>query len=319
MRKLPVIRSIQEVYSGVFSHFFQLLRMAWLPLAIWLGLSLVGSFWFGGGSYTPEELAALMAGEIDPAVIERVQTETNAMVPYLLALTIIQYMILSVAAVGFHRFVLLGEAERGWIGSGLTFGRSEFLYIWSIVKIGIIYALVLVGVSLLVGGVTGIIGGHLERIGTASESIVILAISAVLLFLIVILPVIARLSLVLPHVAVGNLSRIGDVWEATTGNGLRLVAYFLSVVLTVSGGSFILIAAISAILGFEVIPSVEGIIQRANDPRWIFMSFVISVPFTLVWTMLTITMLSVAYREIVGLPENTSPEAFVDRRTNPPA
>ena len=315
MRKLPVFRSVGEVFSGVFAHFFQLLRMAWLPIVIWLVISGVSNIWISSADmpFTPEELEAMMAGNADPTVAETARARMQALMPYVYGLIFVEYCFLSIIAVGFHRFVLLGETGRGWGGSGLSVGRPELLYIWSIIKLGLLYVLALIVIALVAVSISFALGERdvVQTGALGGRTIHPMAAVILIVGILALMPVFARLFLVMPHVALGNRSQLREIWGRTQGNGWRLVGYFLVVILTVGIASTVLILSAYAILGLRLIPTPEEIAAMQNGWTQTLLHFVIGIPFWLVWTMLTITMLSVAYREIVGLPGGHEGEATV--------
>ncbi len=317
MKKLPVIQSFKEVYAGVFTHFLELLRVAWLPLVAWLVISAIANRWMLGHLpiYSPEEIKALSAGGENARAIEAVHaSEFMKVMPWVYGLMFVQYFFLSIAAVGFHRFVLLGERFHGWAGTGFVFGRNEFLYVWSLIKIALIAFAAGMAIMIVLGVLGAIGGGGALRQALGSSQKGAIFVFVVLLYvavMVALLPVIPRMMLVLPHVAVGNRSEVRFVWRQTQGNGWRLGGYFLLVMLVAAVGSMVVLGPVYWLLGIGLFPSPEAMQNLTTSPWLLFAQFLIGVPVSLIWTMLSITMLSVAYREIIGLPPQMFPNAEI--------
>lgn len=303
MRKLPVFASFKEVYAGVFSHFIELVRVAWLPLTIWVGLSLLGNWWVLANSpmYDPDTLRAMSEGKLSEEKFAELYAAQKGMMVGLYSLMFVEYFFLSIAAVGFHRFVLLGEGVRGQ--GGLVIGRAELLYVWSLIKIGLLFFL-LNFLTLLAGlGIVAVIWGRDIFSGPTSDgSVIAIVLFIYLCSIVLVLPLFARSALVLPHVALGNRSEIREIWRRTKGNGLRLAGYFISVVFTATIATFLVLLPVYSLFGIGFFSGPEQLIQLRENMPWMLVQYAIGIPFGLIWTMLSITMLSVAYREIIGLP-----------------
>jgi hypothetical protein len=303
MRKLPVFRSFGEVYAGVFTHFFELARAAWLPLALWVAIGLLAGWWMshamfaalGDPTMTPEEMSKAQAAAF------------LKIMPQFYGLTVLQFLLLPIAAVDFHRFVLLGERRRGVGGSGFDFGRKEWLYIWSSIKLFLLFVLLMLpvfGVLMVVGAGASILTGQgLENLnsGNFSPNATGAMIATYFVAIFALLIVSCRLTLVLPHVALGNPSELRFIWDKTRGNIWRLFGYFLLMML-----SFLLVMiAVQVLLGLIFgMPLADPKASRdLIHGSWKTLAMVaIWIPVQMLWMMLSITMLSVAYREIVGLP-----------------
>ncbi len=317
MRKLPVFKSAKEVYAGVFTHFFDLVRVAWLPLVIWLFVSAWANWWMMhhfmlNPTFGAATVGTISQGQPDAKAIQHAQAAAfMKMMPVIYGFMFLQYFVLSIIAIGFHRFVLLGERVHGLAGTGLAFGRNELLYIWSLIKIGLVGILALIPVmavvAIVVAGISKGLGGAGPK-GTSPALILIVA-GAYLAAIVTWLLAASRLMLVLPHVALGNRSQLRFIWRNSDGNSWRLVGYFLLVALGVGIGSIIVVLPIYWLLGISIFSSAEVFHDMATNPWKFTLRFIVSIPLSLIWTMATITMLSVAYREIIGLPEGAAPES----------
>lgn len=309
MRKLPVFQSFKEVYSGVFAHFFELLRVAWLPLAISLLISALASWWLLQYLQAVPVLTASEMGGLSQEDAKAVQAAQMVaflkMMPWVSASLFLQFIVMSAVAVGFHRFVLLGERHRGWGGTGFGFGRNELVYIWSMIKIGFVGLIAVLVLTIALGMIVGgalFVGGTMDAGASGLTPALIGTILGYVVIAVVLLFVMSRLSIVLPHVALGNPSRIRFIWNTTKGNSWRLAAFFALVALCAALASAIAVAPLDLLLGIPLMATQETVRDLAASPWKFALRFVVSIPLTLAWAMLTVTMLSVAYREIVGLP-----------------
>lgn len=303
MRKLPVFRSFGEVYAGVFTHFFELARAAWLPLALWVAVGLLAGWWMNHAMF-----AVLSDPTMTPEEMSKAQTAAfMKIMPQFYGLIFLQFLLLPIAAVDFHRFVLLGERRRGVAGSGFDLGRKEWLYIWSSIKLFLLFVLLMLpvfGVLMVVGAGASIFAGQgLENLnsGNLSPAAILAMVVAYGVALCALSMVSCRLALVLPHVALGNPSELRFIWDQTRGNSWRLVGYFLLMVLSI----LLVMIAVQVLLGLIVgMPLADPKASRdLIHGSWKTLAMAaIWIPVQMLWMMLSITMLSVAYREIVGLP-----------------
>ncbi|MFZ3034948.1 MAG: hypothetical protein WA138_13155 [Parvibaculum sp.] len=289
MRKLAVFRSVGEVYSGVFRHFIDLIRVAWLPLLVWAVVSIVGGWWFL--QHMVENAAFL-----DDAASQQARMEAfMEVMPTLYGMSFFKYLVLTVVAVGFHRFVLLGERHHGVGGTGFEFGRSEWLYIWSGIKIGLLF--------LAFGVVMAIVGapnsGSFDPNSLPSALVGALVLGYFAAVLCVML-VIGRLVLVLLHVAIGHASELRRIWDLSGGNSWRMIGYMLLISLLASPGVLAMLL-INWLLGIPMAQTPEALKELLEHPTSYWIASIVDLPIQIAWVMLTITMLSVAYREIIGL------------------
>ncbi|HEX7776362.1 MAG TPA: hypothetical protein VF449_07520 [Parvibaculum sp.] len=93
-KRLNVLAALREAYSGAWNNLGEMLRLIWLPCALWVALSIV---------------AALIDARDLPVLQFLVETATLFLWP--------------IIAVAWHRFILVGDAAPGKVH--LRFGRRE--------------------------------------------------------------------------------------------------------------------------------------------------------------------------------------------------
>lgn len=297
MRKLPVIRSVSEVFSGVTRHYFQLVALTWsslLFIVLSVGLNIYTYYQNG-----MNDVFGLMRQEGTPSgqVLERFLEAAEAAerdplyyVAYLL------FMLASaVAAVRWHRFVLFGESRAAF----LRFEDAR--YLWTLLKLVL---LSLLAILIFIGATAGtayVMGGLIEmpeqiKLPPFAGLLIFIAIVALYIFL---LGLILRLMMGLPDAAVGQSGRIFRAFGATRGNTWRLGGYAVLVGLLV----FLILLTGILTIGF-----ILRYILWQSPLVWASVVVVVAAAAYFYFLMLQITMLSVAYREIVGLPDSGEPE-----------
>ncbi|HTJ64031.1 MAG TPA: hypothetical protein VL899_09485 [Alphaproteobacteria bacterium] len=110
-------------------------------------------------------------------------------------------------AVGVHRFVLLGEARPGFAFFRWDRHFVRYVLITVLLLILMLAAALPTASAALMGGPPN---GAIVLLGTVT--------------LFVAMMVLTRLSLLLPSAAVGDETRARQIWEATQGNSLRMLA-----------------------------------------------------------------------------------------------
>ncbi len=125
--------------------------------------------------------------------------------------------------------------------------------------------------------------------------------AAVTIFYFVVIYFSMRMSVAFPDAALGRRGLIGEAFERTKGNGWRLSAY----------GLLVQVSALAALsLGTFAIGLLAGLFENflagTESDLTIKVVTALALPLVVFQSMLTITMLSVAYREIVGLPADGS-------------
>ncbi|MES1990151.1 MAG: hypothetical protein V4441_04260 [Pseudomonadota bacterium] len=284
-RKLPVFTSVGEVLSGVTRHYFQLLMVAWPALLIiTFGVFVIGWQYYNVGlfsAYTADnggpDVEAIMAAEA------KLQTSTNMVFGSVMQLALA--VASAVAAVRWHRFVLLGEGTGG-VGGVQPLRREDGSYVWATIKIFVVLVLLILAFASVLVGIASL------RLPDAAMSI--LGLVSVIAFFWLYLAFF-RMMLALPDAALGQGGRLGDMYKASTGNGWRLLGFgFLLclAVITIVALVAALFAAIFTTLGVKV----------STSPIALSLIAVAYIAVYLFFLMTQITMLSVAYREIIGLP-----------------
>ena len=315
MKKFPVMASVAEVFAGVFHHFAELVRVAWLPLILWLVISYLGNWIYLQKEVHDPAFLLSITSEAGKSAdeIKAIQAAKDTVDRHVMPVTgiwlFVEYLTASVVAVVFHRFVLLGNRNQGIAGTGFSYGRPELLYFWTFAKIGIVafvgcmVALVIVALLL-----SPFISADSFKMKEGPETMASIAQLGGLLFVVAFSALFStsRMVLLLPHVALGFANESGHIWRATKGNGLRLTLYMMIVFSIILAWAFIINWPVRKMLGMDFLGNPADDLALANN-LWLFLaSNLLTLPFVILSTMLSITMLSVAYREIIGLP--TAPE-----------
>jgi len=285
MKKLPVFRSLREVFSGVTRHFFQLAFAAWPAVLCFIALDLAQDWAIS--EFSPLTMAeeSTIAGDTEAGQKE---TTRNGVWRSPLVVISTTYMSLNllvgaVAAVRWHRFVLLGEG--GAMARHLR--REDVDYIWTTFQLWIM--MVLTAGALYVLWI-------LSPVALRVPAVVVCGVAAV--------AVSTRLTLALPDAAMGNGGSFMGVFEESAGNGFRLSGLFLLIGLL----TIIPLAVISVLVAPYNSP-LESVLGATG-------SYVLSVAtrslVSLYVLMLNITAISVAYREIIGLPGAAGEEPAVE-------
>ncbi|MCE9651058.1 MAG: hypothetical protein K8R18_15675 [Parvibaculum sp.] len=290
MNRLPVFRSVGEVFSGVTRHYFQLLFVSWPAVLVTVAAGgLIGSMYRSAGY-----VAAMTANNGKPdleamlAAQARLYSGTGGLL--LLAAFLVLVLASSVAAVRWHRLVLLGEGAGS--ASPVRFLRAEDgRYIWTYIKV----FLLLAGLVMVFGIVLASLSVLKTRGNVSSQGpLMLIVVPVALFFYFWVLTVYMRASLALPDAAVGMGGRVGAVFKASSGNGVRLVGYVLLIALA------LMVVTGVAMFGLGV---VAAVLAKFDARISLAIGLIAYVGLYMYFLMIGITMLSVAYREIVGLPD----------------
>ncbi|MGX1196711.1 hypothetical protein [Parvibaculum sp. MBR-TMA-1.3b-4.2] len=288
MNKLPVISSVSEVFTGVTRHYFQLLFAVWPAVVILLGVAALVTLlvFYGVG---PEGMAQIIRNDTGlEGGLTGSAGPSDKISSFLISAGIVLGALLvgAMGAVRWHRFVLLGEG-------GGTSGLAHFLraedgrYLWTTVKIWLITVAVVIAVwsVLQIFAVKGL--GGLALIAVPLLFIGLIAGAVALL----------RMSLALPDAAVGRGGRIRFVFAQSSGNGGELLGF--SILLSI-------LSMIPALVFQGMGVALQSWFHHQGiEEHWLFLVLgtTASVGVSLYFAMLQVTMLSVAYREIIGLPD----------------
>ncbi|MFZ3034949.1 MAG: hypothetical protein WA138_13160 [Parvibaculum sp.] len=188
-KKLDVIAAAREAYAGAWSHLSEMVRLIWLPGALYLALNMIGAMLPGEGNF------------ILGALIEMA--------------SLMLWVIISVA---WYRFILIGEAPQG--AFQLNFTRREARYL----LVSILLVL-LAAPSLLFAGPpefppAAAVAKALAEMGSAGSLVAFfgLLISFVCIYFLI------RLLLLLPAASIDEPFDIRMVLERTRGNFWRILA-----------------------------------------------------------------------------------------------
>lgn len=284
MKKLPVFQSFKEVFAGVTRHYFELIRVAPFAVTIIL-LAYLGLF-----ISSSAETAGQPAGE------------SIRHVPWpVIAVAIVALVVaFPSAAVRWHRFVLFGERPTGALAS--FWGRNQTLYFLNTFKFILLMGGLAAATVVAVFGIGAGIAAALRGAGGLFEDGTVgfgaLTAAAVVVFYPACIYLAARLTVAFPAVALGQDASFRKAMEETRGNGWRLLGYTLLVQIAVALAVMIFGAVVGAVAGLILallLPpdAVRHLIGYIN---------ILTLPAVLYQLMVGVTMMSVAYREIVGLP-----------------
>lgn len=304
MRKLPVFRSVGEVFAGVTRHYFQLLFVAW-PAVVLLLAGTAAFYWvlYQAGLYGLTGMEQTAGAPED--VLERYR-EAFAAYSIVAIVAVVLAMVLAqaIAAVRWHRFVLLGE------GASVPFRREDVQYVWTTLKILFFWFLFLIVLSAVVGVIAAIvIFAGAVLFGDNAPSLAVLGPAGIVLLPLVVvlhvfmLGIVMRLMLALPDAALGGGKGVLGTFAATSGNTWRISGFALLIYLPV----FILFAVVEGVTALALTSAADLIGSIAA-----MASAFISLALYLYFMMTQVTMLSVAYREIVGLPGDAPPAVVVE-------
>ncbi|MAB12670.1 hypothetical protein [Parvibaculum sp.] len=290
MNKLRVISSVSEVLSGVFRHYFQLILVAW-PAILLLLVSFGALVWMylstgildAVGGQNPEEVKAALE-----------QMEAGGTSIGFILIALLAGLASAVAAVRWHRFVLLGEGADGRMENIRVLRAEDGSYIWTSIKLILVYMLFIAAFFILVALVV-MLGRAVAGGGNAGVE-AFAALAAVIGYVFALM-IMFRLMVALPDAAMGRGGRVIEIFRRTHGNSWRLLGAFMllfllgAVVLGVVGFALGLLASVG------IVGAVIGVILYAG--AYLF------------FLMMQITMLSVSYREIIGLPGSGESPAAV--------
>ena len=283
MPKFQVFKSVGEVFSGVTRHYFELIWVARISAAIYMAASAIVTVSLG---------VAIGSNALGRNEVESLKSMTPTVSLLVFVMVIALVVAALAAAVQWHRFVLLVERD------GPAFGQFKFGYFWTSIKISLVMIPVMFVAILLIA----LPFYFLAAATGAAGSVYYATFAAVLIAYVPVLIWAVRASLALPDVALGGLGSVFNAWEKTKGNGLRLLGYTVVVQgIVIIGVNLMLVAAILKPVFASVITPLAGTEEIAAS--------LICLPLQLYAVMVSVTMLSVAYREIIGLPDAGSPAA----------
>ncbi|WP_421861969.1 hypothetical protein [Parvibaculum sp.] len=286
MRKLPVFRSVSEVFSGVTRHYFELIGVAALPLLAMLTVMVIGGalLWQSDLAHWYMEMLRQPAG----STAQTVPPVSGASGLLIVILVIAVMLLFAACAVRWHRFVLLGERP-GASGAPLAIWRGEDgRYVITILKLSLVMIFAMIPV---VAG--SAIAGYLAKGGEGSGPGALGAVLFLGVFFLLML-LFVRISIALPDAALGGRGSVRATFDRTEGNSWRLLGYNVLVQL-----ALMVVSLIYSLIAGLVLMSVFA---DSTNGAAMLTSALLNIPIYLYSSMIGVTMLSVAYREIVGLP-----------------
>ncbi len=292
MRKLPVIRSVSEVFSGVTRHYFELLGVAAFPILATLIVIMLSGFllWDTDLARWYMTLASQPTGGEPPLP----PSDPGAWVLVFVSVVLIG-LLFAACAVRWHRFVLLGERP-GAGGAPLAIWRGEDgRYVITILKLSLVMALTMIPV-----GAGSAIAGYLSNGGEGTGFGALGAILFLGIFLLLML-LFVRISIALPDAALGGRGSVRATFSRTEGNSWRLLGYNFLVQLV--------LMVISLVYSLLLMLVIAALFSDRTGTGATLISILLNIPIYLYSSMVGVTMLSVAYREIVGLPGGHEGEA----------
>ncbi len=286
MRKLRVFRSVGEVFSGVTRHYFQLLVAAW-PALVFVAIGVGLYVWFFYRAGIGDVFAKMGDGSPTTEIMQAYMLASSSLEPGYYAAMLLIFIATAVAAVRWHRFVLLGD------GSASLLRTEDGRYIWTFIKVMFAYFLFLAALMLVFMGIAAVFAAvasvGTEGSGSLAATFMIVAAPLGFLAYLLILALLIRLMLALPDAAIGQPGRVVALFKATHGNTWRILGYMLLI-----GLIWIPLFVLAAF----IIGAVAMLMGTAGG----ILAGVLYLAVYLYFLMTQITMLSVAYREIIGLP-----------------
>jgi len=280
--KFPVFKSVGEVFSGVTRHYFDLIKAAPIAIVIFAAANVFMT-------YLSDSPWAL-----EMSLKKRAETAAE-IIPFLpfMASTIFAfvfyYVAVVMAAVRWHRFVLIGDRNAP------VWSRYDGRYMWTNIKM----MLAMIGMIL----VSSIFFSAAQRIYNDQTGLplalkVIGGAGLALIFLMLLMWVV-RVSLAFPDAALGGSGKIGNALWRTTGYSWRLLGYFMLILLPLAFAAMIAGKAMEKIIVPAIAPRVTDVAGYEAVAAEALL-----LPLSIYVLMAQVTMLSVAYREIIGLPQS---------------
>jgi hypothetical protein len=195
------------------------------------------------------------------------------LLPAMLLTLVVEFFLIAVFAVGWHRLILLGPRAGG--GLGITLGRREIAYLgrmWLCFIATILFSMVFSFVEYQLAGM----------LGANPDSFVIIASAG---YGLIVLYVIARISPGFAALAVDQRLGFGAAWQATRGEGFRIFVIYI----LVSLGWFVVTFLVGELL------QLLGLGQAAP-----YAVLFISAVFSAAYMALLVTLNSILFRQLSG-------------------
>ncbi|MEQ9519638.1 MAG: hypothetical protein RLN89_09380 [Parvibaculum sp.] len=189
--KLDVVATVKEAYKGAWSHFGEMTKLVWAPVAIYVAINVVHA------SFVQNELVGI--DQEDPIAM------LNAAWGWQTILLILASIFLwPMIAVAWHRFILLGEVSTQTFY--FRFGKREARFLLTTIFLSLLS---------VPGMLVIMVGG--------SSALAVFAVPVGLVLIVMGLLYAARLSLLLPAVATDSLTDARTILDATRGQVLSIV------------------------------------------------------------------------------------------------
>lgn len=212
--KLPVWRTTKECFEFLAGHPRDIVRIGWFPLLLLLALSI------GFGTY-------------EPMTIDPENPLADLKISQALIAVLLQGAVATVMLVAWHRLVMTDYvAAAPETSGGRASGRRASVYFFQLLLLSLLGLLVFSAVFLVAFAI--LTGTYYFTIGRPDDEItVILGYVAFFFGLAPAFYVIFRLALALPSTAVDRRGRFEQAWDASAGNGWRMVAATILVMLPI--------------------------------------------------------------------------------------
>lgn len=231
--KTPILRPATEAVLFGFERIGMVIRIAWLPIVLSIGLYVLAFGLLVGGHVS-------MAQDFDienpERMLEGLSASPDFMTFYILQgtlLPLLASLILSCVYVAATRASTLAEYEPPNLPFYFALGERELRYFAARLLYAILIIVLMLVIGAVVAGVVALTIGTVGSLEGEGAAIVIALAAAVCIWLVLIwLWVILRFLPVLPIAAVENRIAFGDAWKMTKGNFWRLLlsgAMFLAI------------------------------------------------------------------------------------------
>ncbi|MEQ1673013.1 MAG: hypothetical protein ABL893_19350 [Hyphomicrobium sp.] len=273
--KLPVWKTIADVYIVTARHLGDLLRFSWPWLVVLIAVSMALY-----SAYYQSERALLAAGGTRSNLLWALMLATSTLIGALIA-------------VPWHRRILLNEPQT--LSQGLSLDARKVVYVVKAMAISASLVLPLIALMWAIPSETA--GEAATKVEPEFSVFDLWPLIFFITFFAVIFAL-NRVSLILPATAVENRSvTLARAWRGSRGNTLRLgfvsiIATFLPIIVPVQLIQLVAPALVST-LDANTAPNALSF-ATANT---------ISELFTILFGMLFVTFLSLSYRHFFGQPE----------------
>ncbi len=279
--KLPFWKTVGRAYWAFFANPIQIFKSAWLWVVALFAVGFLSEWALWPAEGTAQESVA--SGNSEHSWSEFF--DTLYWVWFYTVNLLITVLLVASLAVAWHRLILRGETMRF-----SYYARLDRL-VWYYGGIGLLLTLAVAFLLTVLTPFVVFIGVAIQEqsfYSTQRAAELSIAMAGVL-FLIVCLIMLARLSLILPAFAIGQRAiGFGSIWRATKGNSLRIFAGWL-----ICGLAMMLTEMIYLIVGLGVFDRTEHALFSG------FYNAIVAVT-----AFPTVSFLSYAFGHFFPAPEN---------------